>query len=120
MEFPKTLPFSMLASYATGKMRHGEYTLVSSEGDKYAFYQKDEGFGFKQGIEVEAAFKKGYPDKKITIVRRLTGNSWGKGSWLSVGTDYFPTMEAAIAALKADSMETAMTREDLEAWSNTQ
>ena len=79
--------------------KRGVYELIEHLGDKYAFYEHKLSFGFKHGYTIEEVY---YDDKTKALVRvkNLSGNSWGKGSWLIINTEYFLTLEDAIGNLQ--------------------
>lgn len=90
-EFPKTLPW--------GHSEKGVYNLVKAIGIDYAFYRHDLGFGFKHGISIVKVYPKGKPEKILVQVRMLSGNSWGKGSWIIINEKFFRSLEDAIGHL---------------------
>jgi hypothetical protein len=79
------------------------FTLKKSAGNLYAFYEKDLGFEFKHGIEVGVGHPKEKPEKKIVFVHELSGNTWGKGTWILCNTKYFWNIEDALAHLKGET-----------------
>lgn len=93
-EFPKTLPWGHLAE-------KGEYELKESVGETYAFYEKMMSFGFKHGIEIDHVYIKD-PSKLLVRVKTLSGNSWGKGTYLICREDFFPSPQDAIGHLKGE------------------
>lgn len=79
------------------KSINGYKLKESTEG--YAFYELEEKFGFKQGYEIiEVKNKK--TKRRVYRVITLTGNSWGKGSWVIVNENYFGLLNDAIGYLE--------------------
>lgn len=93
--FPATVPWGHLN-------QRGVYYLIEHFEDKYAFYKHDISFGFKHGIRIDKVYYDN-PDKTLIRVRDLSGNSWGKGSWIIIRTDYFLTLEDAIGHLEGET-----------------
>lgn len=93
--FPSTLSFSSIVT--NSKI----YNLVEHAEDKYAFYEHELSFGFKHGYEIERVYIDD-PNKTLIRVKTLSGNSWGKGSWLICNTEYFLNLEDALGNLKGE------------------
>lgn len=94
MEFPQTLSYDGIAKR--------EYTLKESNPEGYAFYQYDKAFGFKDGLEINKMAHNKRPDIPLIELKVLTGNSWGKGSWLICGTYYFRDLDEALRYIKGE------------------
>jgi len=111
--------------------------------ERRIFYYKKIPFGFAHGIEILETHHVDKPSKKITIVKHLSANSWGKTedgkqrtakdpytlAWVSTRVEYYPTMQRAVDALLGKT-ETPkgkrkprpiepMTEEELLAWAET-
>lgn len=95
MKFPKTLPWGHLT-------QKGFYNLIESESRDYAFYEHKLNFGFKHGITIIRMEHK-ETKKSIFRVRQLSGNTWGKGTYIIVREEYFKTLEDAIGNLKGET-----------------
>lgn len=97
-KFPETLPWSHINQIDV-------YTLRESQGLDYAFYQHDLSLGFKHGIEIVVGTKKKRHESKKCLVRvqYLSGNSWGKGTWIIVDLKFFMSVEDAIGHLTGET-----------------
>jgi hypothetical protein len=94
-EFPPSLPSSNL-----GRTIEDGYKLKESDPEGYAFYEHDVGFGFRHGLEIQKMGKQGDMSKSVFLVKSLSGNTFGKGTWLIVREEYFLTLEDAIGCLQ--------------------
>lgn len=77
----------------------GKYERVLSEMEN-AEYKKEVGFGFYHMITIRTVWPEHLPEKKITRVRHLSCNSWGKGSCFIIREDWFINLEDALNNLQ--------------------
>jgi hypothetical protein len=90
------------------------YKLKFHKKGKYAEYYKESAFGFAHALIIEEAQHKKCPDRKIAVVKHMSGNSWGQTehgeartskkpetvAWMIMRTDYFPSVSVAMRHLQ--------------------
>jgi len=77
-----------------------EFKRMAFIKSDYAFYELLQSFGFKQGYDIAKVWLEKNPTKTLVRVKILSGNNWGKGTWLIINEKYFYTIEDALGHLE--------------------